>query len=155
MIEKEELESIVPHRGTMLLLHRINEYNLEDWTLRAETHVTEDCLFYDPAIGGVPAWVGFEFLAQAIGALMGIWIREKGEKPKIGFILSVSSMRIGLPFFKAGSTVELRVKESGRMDQVYNFEGEAFLEGKKVLEGKLTVIEANDELVKSLTREHE
>ena len=153
MLEGEELTSIVPHRGRMLLLTGIKEYNLEQRTLCAESRITEDCLFYDPAIGGVPAWVGFEFMAQAIGALSGLWGRERGEKPKIGFILSVSSMQIGLPFFKTGSTVELRVKENGRMDQIYSFDGEAFLEGRKVMEGKLTVMDANDEQVKSMIKE--
>ena len=155
MIEKEELASLLPHRGRMLLLSGINGYNLEDRSLCAETRINPDCLFFDPAMGGVPAWVGFEFLAQAIAALSGLEGREKGEKPKIGFILSVSSLRIGLPFFRAGSTVQLRVKESGRMEQVFTFEGEIFSEGRKVLDGKLTIMETDDEQIKLLIKEHE
>ena len=151
-LEKEELETVVPHRGKMLLLSRVSWYSLEERTLCAESSISEDCLFYDPAIGGVPAWVGFEFLAQAIGALSGLWSREKNEPPKIGFILSISSMRIELPFFKAGSTVELKVKENSRMDMVYNFEVEAFLEGRKVLGGKLTVMDASDEQIESMRK---
>ena len=153
--EKEELCSLIPHRDRMLLLTRINGYNLEERSLSAEYHITGDCLFYDPAIGGVPAWAGFEFMAQAISALSGLWGRETGEKPKIGFILSISSMGFEVPFFKDGSIVEVKVKESGRMDQVYSFEGEAFLEGRKVVEGKLTVMDATDEQIKSLIKEHD
>ena len=150
MIEGEELASLLPHRGSMLLLTRVNEYNLERRTLCAESHITEDCLFYDPVIKGVPAWVAFEFLAQSIAALSGLWSREKGENPQIGFILSVSSIQIGLPLFSAGTTVELRLKENDRMDQVFNFKGEVFLEDRKVMEGKLTVMEVNDEHIKSM-----
>jgi len=67
-----------------------------------------------------------------------------GEEPKIGYILSVSSMQIDNHFFKAGDTVQINVKEIGCMDQVYNFEGTIFLGGKKVLDGKLTVIETTE-----------
>ena len=155
MIEKEELLSIVPHRGKMLLLSRVIEYDLMKRTLTAECDVTEDCLFYDPALGGVPAWVSFEYMAQTIGALSGIWVRENGEEPKLGFILSISSMHIGLPFFKAGSKVEIRVKEAGYLDQVHNFDGIALLNGRKVMEGKLTVMDASDEQIKSLLKEYD
>ena len=153
MINKEDIAAFVPHKGRMLLLTGINEYNLEERSLCAEYHITEDCLFFDPVIGGVPAWVGFEFLAQAIAALSGLYSRQKKEAPKIGFILSVSSIQIKLPFFLAGSTVELRVKESSNLDQVSSFNGEIFLEGNKVLEGKLTVMDVNDEQIKSLVKE--
>jgi predicted hotdog family 3-hydroxylacyl-ACP dehydratase len=147
VIENEELASIIPHRGRMLLLSRVMEYNLRERNLRAECHVTEDCLFYDHASGGVPGWVGFEFIAQAISALCGLRIREMGEEPRIGFIMSVSSMRIGLASFKAGSRLEIKVRECGSLDMVYNFEGEIFLEGKKVMEGKLTVLDVSEEQV--------
>ena len=144
MPEIEEPASYVPHRGKMLLLSRINEYNLKEMTLCAEYDITEDCLFYDPAIGGVPAWVGFEFMAQAIFVLSELYARQIGERIKMGYILSISSMRIELPFFKAGSTVMFKVKENSRMDQIYNFDGEVFLEGRRALGGKLTIMEIKD-----------
>ena len=133
--------SIIPHKGKMLLLSRIIDFDLDEQTLCAEYDITEDCIFYNPDIKGVPAWAGFEFIAQAVSALSGIRGHLSGEEPKIGYILSVSSMSINSHFFKAGSTVQINVKESGCIDQVYNFEGTVFLEGKKVLDGKLTVIE--------------
>ncbi|MCL2294638.1 MAG: thioester dehydrase [Spirochaetes bacterium] len=150
MLDKEELGALVPHSGKMLLLSRIKEYDLSERTLSAECDITEDNIFYDSAIGGVPAWVGFEFIAQAISSLSGLWGREKGEKPKIGFILSVSAMQINIPFFKTGSIVNVRVKESARMEQVYTFEGEVLLEDRSVLKGKLTVMDADDDQTKSL-----
>ena len=155
MIETEELKTLIPHRGPMLLLSAIKEYNTEEKTLNAEYHITRDCLFYDPAIGGVPAWVAFEFMAQSISSLSGLRSREKGEGPKMGFLLSVSSMKIGIPFFKEGCTVELRIKESSRVDQIYNFDGEAFLEGRKVINGRLTIFDADDEQVKLFMNNYE
>ena len=136
--------SIVPHKGKMLLLSRIISYDLEEKILCAEYDITENCIFYNPVIKGVPAWVGFECIAQAISAISGLRGHISGEEPKIGYILSVSSMQIDSYFFPAGNTVQINVKESGSMDQVYYFEGTVFLEGKKVLDGKLTVFEKTE-----------
>ena len=144
MIEKEELQTIIPHRGKMLLLSRVNEYDLEKRTLRAEYHVTENCIFYDPAAGGVPSWVAFEFMAQAISALSGIRDREMGIKPRMGFILSIPFIRIEIPVFKPGSRVEFSVTQKDRTDLIYTFAGEVFLEGRKAMEGSLMVMEVNE-----------
>jgi hypothetical protein len=53
MIEKEELQTLIPHRGKMLLLSKIIDYNLDERSLAAEYHITEDCLFFNSAAGGV------------------------------------------------------------------------------------------------------
>jgi predicted hotdog family 3-hydroxylacyl-ACP dehydratase len=150
IIEKEELQSLIPHRGRMLLLDRIIDYNLEERLLTAEYDVTEECLFYDPALRAVPSWVGFEFMAQAISALSGLGYRQRGEKPMLGFIMSVFSMRIVHPSFNTGSPVRVKVKEAGCVDVVYTFDGEAFFEGKKIMEGKLTVLDANEEQMETI-----
>jgi len=150
IIERDELQTIIPHKGNMLLLSRVTEYS-DDHSIRAEYDITEDCIFYDPEIEGVPAWTGFEFMAQTISALSGIKSREKGEKPKIGFILSLPSMRMDIPFFKNGSSVKIHVKETDCTDMIYSFDGAAFIDDKKVMEGKLMVIEVSDERFAELT----
>jgi len=101
-------------------------------------------------IGGVPAWVGFEFMAQSFSVLSGLRCREKGEKPRNGFILSVPFLRMEIPFFKNNSSVEIRVRETDCTDMIYSFEGEAFAEGVKAVEGKLMVSELSDERFKEL-----
>jgi len=134
----------------MLLLSRVTEYN-EDHSIRAEYDITENCIFYDPEIEGVPAWAGFEFMAQTISALSGIRSRELGERPKIGFILSIPSMRMDIPMFKNGSSVKIHLKETDCTEMIYSFDGTAFLDDKKVMEGKLMVIEVSDEKFNELT----
>ena len=153
MIEKEELETLIPHRGKMLLLSRVNEYNLKEGTLSAEYHVSESCIFYDPAAGGVPSWAGFEFIAQAISAYSGIRNREMGIKPKMGFILSIPLVQIEIPVYKPGSRIVLNVVEKDRTGLIYTFEGNAYLDGKKAMEGKLMVMEINEEGYNNLITE--
>jgi len=150
LIEQEELQTLIPHRGKMMLLNRVIEYDIEH-SIRAEYTITRNCIFYDPVLDGVPAWVGFEFMAQALSALTGIRKRAKGEKPNFGFILSIPSMRMEIPLFKNDSVVEIHAKEIDCMDMIYTFEGKIFLENKQVMEGKLMVMEVSDERFKNLT----
>ena len=144
MIEQEELITLLPHRGKMLLLNRVVEYNLEG-TVRAEYRITGQCLFFDPAAGGVPAWVGFEFMAQAVSVLSGLRNRDSERKPKIGFILSIPAMKINIPVFKQGGLADIRVNEIDRTDLIYTFKGEIYMDGEKAMEGKLMVMEILDE----------
>jgi predicted hotdog family 3-hydroxylacyl-ACP dehydratase len=145
LIEKEELQTLIPHRGKMLLLNRCTGYDIIDRSIQVEYDITEDCLFYDPVLRGVPAWAGFEFMAQAISVLSGLRGRERGEKPKIGFILSIPSMQMKIPAFGLGSSVGIRVKEYDCTSLIYTFGGEVFLKEEKVMEGKLMVMEVSDE----------
>jgi predicted hotdog family 3-hydroxylacyl-ACP dehydratase len=150
LIEKEELQTLIPHKGKMMLLDRVIGYDIEH-SIRAEYNITKDCLFFDSVLDGVPAWVGFEFMAQAISTLTGIRKRAKGEKPTFGFILSIPSMRMEIPVFKNGSLIEVRLIETDCTGMIYTFEGAVFLKDKKVMEGSLMVMEVGDERFKSLT----
>ena len=151
MIEKEELLSIIPHRDRMLLLDRVSSYDLEGRSIEAEYQITENCIFYDYAEQGVPSWVGFEFMAQAICAFCGIRDKMMGVPQKKGFILAVSQLQAGLPFFKAGSIISIKTREVERLYPVCVLEGELLLGGKKVLEGKLTIMEVDGENEKRLS----
>jgi len=155
LIGIDELKTLIPHRGKMLLLTRVNSYSVQEMRLCAEYDITPDCIFFDPAVGGVPSWAGFEFIAQAISVLSGIRYREMGIKPRIGFILSIPSMKMEIPFFRPGSRIDLRVRQNNATDLIYTFEGEAFLEGKKAIEGKLMVMEINEEKYSNLCGEHQ
>jgi len=143
-IEKEQLLSIIPHRGRMLLISRVVNYSGEEKSIEAEFEITEDCLFYDSGFSGVPVWAGFEFIAQAISAFVGI--RDIVKKiRKTGYILGISNMRMELPFFKIGSIITIKAKEAGGMDPVYIFDGQILLDGKIAVEGKLTVMDVYEE----------
>ncbi|GHV74029.1 hypothetical protein AGMMS49940_13310 [Spirochaetia bacterium] len=138
-IERDELLTLLPHKGKMFLLSRIAAYDTSGRSLSAEYDITRDCLFYDPVLGGVPGWVSFECMAQSIAALAGITSREKGEPPRMGCILSVSNMEIMRPLLQAGTTVQIRVQEDYADGGVSTFDcaGNAAL-------AKITVMDMDD-----------
>ena len=83
---KEATSELVPHKGKMLLLDRVQNYSLEDVNITTEIDISRNSLFYEDDLDGIPAWVAFEYMAQSISALSGIYGRTKGDKPKVGFI---------------------------------------------------------------------
>lgn len=141
---KELVSELVPHKGKMLLLDSILNYDLKDVRITTEIKITRDNLFYEEELGGVPAWVAFEYMAQSISALSGIYGRTKGEKPKVGFIMSVSSFNAKVPVFKEGETVVVMVHETVRMDMAVTFDGTAVVGGTLAATATLNTIEVDD-----------
>jgi predicted hotdog family 3-hydroxylacyl-ACP dehydratase len=106
---KFTVEELIPHSPPMVLLDRILHY--DSMNLIAEITIHPDCLFYDSAAGGVPSWVGIEYMAQAISALAGLRAREKQQGIKIGFLLGTRKMLLQQKVLLAGSCYQIHVKQ--------------------------------------------
>lgn len=98
-----EVHDIVPHRGPMSLLDRIDDYG-EDW-LRAIVEIRAGSLF--ATADGVPAWVGIEYMAQAASAFGGIEQVQRGERPSIGLLIGARYYRSMVPVFPTGIRLEV------------------------------------------------
>lgn len=141
---KDLVSELVPHKGKMFLLDRIRDYDLNERSITTEIDITRDNLFYEEELGGVPVWVAFEYMAQSVSALSGIYGRSKGEKPKTGFILSVNGFEADVPVFKQGETVVVNVQEKIRVDQAVTFDGVAMVGNKVVVTAKINTVEVDD-----------
>lgn len=58
--------------------------------------------FYEQALGGVPACVALEYMAQTMALLVGLRDRRRGQKPRIGFVLGSRKMETKIPCFCDG-----------------------------------------------------
>jgi predicted hotdog family 3-hydroxylacyl-ACP dehydratase len=97
---------LVPHSGRMSLLSEIVDYG-DDWLL-AEVVISRDSTFADAR--GVPAWIGLEYMAQAIAAYSGLEERLQGGKPKIGFLLGARRYECTEERFAIGQKLCVRVQ---------------------------------------------
>ena len=140
MIDTAELTTLIPHKGRMFLLSRIVSWNLEEHFLAAEFDITGDCLFYREELKGLPAWAGFELIAQSISALSGIGGRARG--PQYGFILSVSELVLHLPVLRG--TVRIEVAVDTILDNVHSFQGRVFTGQTEAMAAKLTVMDVEN-----------
>ena len=90
------IEEVVPHRQDMCLLQRILRWDQD--SIEAELVVPGTGLFIEN--GEMPAWIGIEYMAQAIAAWSGCPARAAGAAPQLGFLLGsrrYSSLRSGFP----------------------------------------------------------
>nr|WP_318710515.1 3-hydroxylacyl-ACP dehydratase [uncultured Treponema sp.] len=127
-IEKDELLNLLPHKGKMFLLSRVTSHDVENLSITVETDITEDFIFYEEEIGGIPNWCTFEIMAQGISALTGIRDSVYNIKPKAGCILSVTGLKSNTEVFKLGTTVKVTAVEEYRDEEsgIYRYECAAF-----------------------------
>jgi predicted hotdog family 3-hydroxylacyl-ACP dehydratase len=81
----------------------------------ALARIDESNVFFEQ--GGVPAWAGLEYMAQAIAAHSGFAARLRGERPAVGFLLGTRAYSSILSHFPAGAqltiSVEPQIAEGG------------------------------------------
>ncbi len=97
------MDAWVPHRGAMSLLDAVE--HCDDERIEARVRVPAGGLF--EGADGMPAWVGIEYMAQAIAAWSGARARTAGGSPRIGYLLGSRRYEAAVPAFEAGA--ELRV----------------------------------------------
>ncbi|MBO7517225.1 MAG: thioester dehydrase, partial [Spirochaetia bacterium] len=125
-------------------LDRAVDVDCDKYSIKTQVDVTEGSMFYDEALGGIPSYVTFEYMAQSISALSGIDNRRRGLPPKVGVILSVSEFKSFIPVLKAGTTVTVLDCQQDIVDRVFSFNCTAYIGDTLVASGKLTVMEVDD-----------
>jgi predicted hotdog family 3-hydroxylacyl-ACP dehydratase len=141
IIERDELLTLVPHKGKMFLLSRVTSYNLDKSILTAETDILPSCIFFDAELNGIPSWVSFEFMAQSISAISGLNGRASGKPAAPGFILSISNLTISTPLMKHDKTARITVRQDCIIDTTFTFEGEVSIDDKIIATASITASE--------------
>lgn len=101
-----DMRELVPHDGAMVLLDRV--LWADDEALCAELTIRPDTLFCDGAAVG--AWVGVEYMAQAIAAHAGHLALRRGEPVRVGFLLGARRYDARRPGFALGSVLRVQVR---------------------------------------------
>ena len=106
---KYDLEKILPHNPPMILIDDIKEINIDERYLIAEVLISEDKIFFDKSINGVPYLSGIEYMAQTIGCYA--FYRAQRTEPKLGFLLGTRSYKNNIEKFENGKTYSIKVSE--------------------------------------------
>lgn len=108
-------EQLLPHAAPMILLDQI--LGADQTSLSAALTVPKAGLFNDPECNSnVPAWVGIEYMAQAVAAHAGYLNRLNNEPPSIGFLLGSRLYQSNVASFECGAHLTVRVEEILRGD---------------------------------------
>lgn len=141
---REKLSRLVPHRGKMLLLDRIVSADLEQVQIATEVDISDRCMFFAESFGGVPVWIAFEYMAQSVSALTGLFGLQTGTLPRMGFILSVTNFCADESVFLQGTTVRVEVRQTLRVDMTVTFEGKVLVGGKVIARATINACEVDD-----------
>lgn len=137
-----DIEHVIPHRGAMRLVDRLLEWDEH----RAVVEVVAPGNGpFDCVDGGVPAWIGIEYMAQAIAAWSGCTAREAGRAPAMGFLLGTRRYESSLPAFAADAPlrVEARCELMGD-NGLGSFACAIFAGGERVASANISVFQPED-----------
>ncbi|MGH7653218.1 MAG: 3-hydroxylacyl-ACP dehydratase [Gemmatimonadaceae bacterium] len=107
-----DIREVVPHSGRMVLLDRLVAFDGE--SLTAEVLIRAEALFADEH--GVGAWIGVEYMAQAVAALAGIKARRDGGRARIGYLVGARHYTCNVPYFPLGAALRISVRRDGPGD---------------------------------------
>jgi 3-oxoacyl-[acyl-carrier-protein] synthase-1 len=98
-------EELLPHDHPMILIDKIE--CLRERGLTASVTVRPDALFVEPQ--GIPAWVGIEYMGQAIAAHAGWCARREGRPVRIGLLVGTRRYASDCGHFPLGAKLEISV----------------------------------------------
>lgn len=142
-----DVSELVPHSGDMMLLDELVSYDEE--SLVAAVTIKDSAPFFrttgDPLTGGVagvPAWVGLEYMAQAIAAWSGMKGRDEGRPPKPGFLIGTRRYVSNQAVFPLHCLLSIEVKLRDKHDNLGVFDCEIRSESL-IAEAVLSVFEGD------------
>lgn len=125
----------------MCLLDRV--LTAEGERLSAEVVVPAQGLFSQD--DGVGAWVGIEYMAQAVAAWAGWQARQQGEQPRIGLLLGTRRYRCNVPRFAVGQRLRVDIERGYQADNgLGQFECRIGADGVELASAQLTVFGPED-----------
>ncbi|WP_417067213.1 hypothetical protein [Niveibacterium terrae] len=102
------IAELIPHRERMLLVDRVLSFEGEQ--VVAELTVRDDPLFCSDGLVG--SWVGLEYMAQTVGAMIGLMSRERGEPVRIGLLLGTRRFSAQVAAFRPGQTLRVEATQA-------------------------------------------
>ncbi len=105
-VDSIAIEAVVPHRGRMLLVNRLLARDEDSVVVGAV--VAADNPFAEDQ--GVPAWIGIEYMAQAISAWAGCRGLARGEPARIGFLLGTRRYQGSASHFAIGAQLRIEAR---------------------------------------------
>lgn len=101
-----DIKTVVPHGGHMLMLDRLLSRTDDSVVVSAVIH--PENIFADAH--GVPAWIGIEYMAQAVAAWAGCRALARNEPVKIGFLLGTRRYHSHCQHFHFGAQLRIEAR---------------------------------------------
>ena len=140
MIDAEQIEKIIPHRGNMRLVDEIREYN--DTSAVGIKYVRDDefwCAGHFPNNPIMPGVLQIEALAQTACYVAFSRVSEAERENMLGYFTTMERIKFS-HMVRPGDKLELHVELLMTKMKLHRFHGIALVGGKKVAEATFTAI---------------
>jgi len=97
----------IPHQPPMRVIGEL--IAAEEYQVVAAASVDADNVFFNADMGGVPAWVGIEYMAQAAAVWVGLHCERRGRPIAPAFLLSSRQYTAHQPVFTLGQQLKVQV----------------------------------------------
>ncbi|TXC87396.1 hotdog family protein [Paraburkholderia azotifigens] len=136
------IDTILPHRGTMLLLDGVSACG--DETLTACASVHGDAWYADDN-GAMPAWIGIELMAQGVAAHVALLAMRAGGRARPGVLLGTRSYKAHASAFARDAQLTVNVQEVLRSDEGHSaYECTIDHDGARYAEAVIKVFQPGD-----------
>ena len=132
---KYEPCELLPQQEPMMLISGIESADIENNIFVTRIDVKKTDLFYDEKLGGVPACIALEYMAQSIGCFIGYADKEKNPngEPAIGFLLGSRHITIDIEKFDVDKTYFVGVAPLFCDENIASFDCKIYDTDNKVL----------------------
>ncbi len=112
------IETLLPHRPPMLWLDEV--IAREGDRVRCLLTLRADHVFIEA--GRAEPLIAIEWMAQAVGALVGMIDRDKDQDPRPGYLIAIPDGHFHVPHFSVGDVLEIEAARVWGHDQLASFE---------------------------------
>lgn len=132
---------LLPHASPMILIKSVTAYTPSSISC---TLCTRSAMLPKTAEGNISLAVGYEWMAQSIGAYVGLTARKAGRPVKIGFLLGTRHTEFFTRYFFHAQILHCEVKLIGHFDELGIFDCEIFEGETLLMKGQIKVYQPQD-----------
>ena len=144
--DKLPLAELLPQADPMILLTDY-EPPAREGSVDAFVTVSSASPFFEPSLGGVPACVTLEYMAQTMALCTGFYRRARNLPPQVGFLLGSRRLTVSVPCFKDGETYRVHAECTYSDESFGSFDCTVTdAAGTEVARGALTAFQPDGEV---------
>jgi len=129
------IEQLLPHEPPMLWLDRVLFRDGD--AVRCALEIRPDHVFVEDGL--VEPVVSIEWMAQTVGALVGIIDRGNDQNPRPGYLIAIPEASFAVDTFAVGDRLEIEAKRVWGDDELASFECAVARAGQTVAKAQLSV----------------
>jgi len=131
-----DIKEYLYHRPPMIFLDEIIETGPD--FLVAGVHIRQGIPFFREP-GGVPAWIGLEYMAQAVAAFAGVRARTDNKPIALGMLIGCREYSSKISSFAPGTRIKVRIRELASVENGLGAFDCTLTASECIAEGRLAV----------------